>query len=191
MTHITAITPLSSAATAGHATIRPARTDDMPQVAAIYRRHVLHGCASFETEPPTLDEMVRRHVALCDAGLPYLVAATGGMVVGYAYAGPWRMRAAYRDTVENSIYLRTDMAGRGIGGALLAALVGTCETLGFRQMVAVVGDSANLPSIRLHQRHGFRMVGTLQAVGFKHGRWLDSVLLQRALGQGGTMPPAR
>ncbi len=126
-----------------------------------------------------------------EEGYPYLVAERDGRVVGYAYAGAYRPRAAYRDTVENSVYLHPDAIGLGIGSLLLAALVTACEARGFRQMVAVVGDSANLPSIRLHERHGFRRVGTLEAVGHKHGRWLDTVLLQRRLGAGDTAPPMR
>ncbi|MBN8889241.1 MAG: GNAT family N-acetyltransferase [Rhodospirillales bacterium 70-18] len=171
--------------------IRAATNADLPAVAGIYGHHVLHGTASFETEPPELAEMARRRAALLEQGYPYLVAEQGGVVVGYAYASTYRPRAAYRDTVENSVYLRPDAAGRGTGGLLLAALIAECEARGFRQMIAVVGDSANAPSIRLHQRHGFRLVGTLRSVGNKHGRWLDTVLLQRALGPGDTLPPTR
>lgn len=170
-------------------TLRAVEDGDMAAITAIYRHHVLHGAASFETEPPLVKEMQRRCHVLLQQGYPYLVAEQGGEVRGYAYAGPYRPRAAYRDTVENSIYLRPDTIGRGIGSLLLAALVEACERIGYRQMVAVVGDSANTASIRLHQRHGFRLVGTLQSVGYKHGRWLDSVLLQRSLNVGDTVPP--
>ena len=170
-------------------TIRPCRETDMPAVAAIYAHHVLHGTASFETEPPTLAEMCRRRADILSRNLPYLIAETTGSVVGYAYAGTYRPRAAYRDTVENSVYLRHDMVGRGIGGHLLGALVRECEARDLRQMVAIVGDSGNLASIRLHERCGFRLVGILRDVGFKHGRWLDSVLLQRSLGKGNETPP--
>jgi phosphinothricin acetyltransferase len=171
--------------------IRPVADADMDAVAAIYGHHVRHGSASFETEPPALAEMQRRCAALRDQGYPYLVAEQDGGVVGYAYASAYRPRAAYRDTVENSVYLRPDAIGRGAGSLLLAALIKACEAAGFRQMIAVVGDSGNAPSVRLHQRHGFRLVGTLQSVGFKHGRWLDTVLLQRALGDGDAVPPQR
>jgi phosphinothricin acetyltransferase len=170
--------------------IRPSRPQDMGALTAIYRHHVLTGTASFETEPPDEAEMARRRADLLDRGMPHLVLARDGVILGYAYAGPYRPRAAYRDTVENSVYLAADAIGHGFGRRLLAALITECEALGLRQMVAVVGDSANLPSIRLHERAGFRRVGTLTAVGFKHGRWLDTVLLQRALGSGDTAPPA-
>jgi L-amino acid N-acyltransferase YncA len=170
-------------------TIRPSRDDDMGTLADIYRHHVLHGTASFETEAPDLAEMMRRRAELVGRGMPHLVLEQDGRVRGYAYAGPYRPRAAYRDTVENSVYLAPDAIGLGFGRLLLEALIAACTQLGLRQMVAVVGDSANLPSIRLHERLGFRRVGTLQAVGFKHGRWLDTVLLQRALGTGDETPP--
>lgn len=172
--------------------IRPSRPQDMDAVTAIYIHHVLNGTASFETEPPDAAEMIRRRADILDRGMPHLVLEQDSVIRGYAYAGPYRPRAAYRDTVENSVYLRPEAIGQGFGRRLLAALIADCETLGLRQMVAVVGDSANLPSIRLHERLGFRRVGTLTAVGFKHGRWLDTVLLQRALGAGATtLPTAR
>lgn len=171
--------------------IRPVQAPDVAAIVAIYRHHVLHGSASFETEPPTIDEMERRRAALVGSGYPYLVGADADAILGYAYAGPYRPRAAYRNTVENSIYLRPDVAGRGLGGRLLAALIAEAEERGFRQMVAVVGDSANEASVRLHERHGFRLVGVLRSVGHKHGRWLDSVLLQRALGAGDEAEPVR
>lgn len=162
---------------------------DMPSVATIYAHHVRHGTASFETEPPALDEMCRRRYDILAKGLPYLVAVSGGGVVGYAYAGPYRPRAAYRDTVENSIYIHPEFTGRGIGKRLLPALVAECETRDLRQMIAAVGDSANLASIRLYERYGFRTVGVLRSVGYKHGHWLDSVLLQKNLGPGDTAAP--
>jgi len=171
------------------ATIRPSRDDDMDALTGIYRHHVLHGTASFETEAPDRDEMIRRRADLVGRGMPHLVLEQQGTVRGYAYAGPYRPRAAYRDTVENSVYLAPDAIGLGFGRCLLEALIAACTDLGLRQMVAVVGDSGNLPSIRLHERLGFHRVGTLQAVGFKHGRWLDTVLLQRALGPGDTTRP--
>lgn len=163
----------------------------MPAVTAIYAHHVRHGTASFETEPPTPEAMRGRRAGILADGLPYLVAAEDDAILGYAYAGPYRPRPAYRDTVENSIYIRNDQTNRGIGGILLPVLIAACETRDLRQMIAVVGDSANLPSIRLHERHGFRLVGVLRSVGHKHGRWLDSVLLQKSLGSGGTTPPDR
>lgn len=171
------------------ATVRPATETDLAAVAAIYAHHVLHGSASFETEPPGTEEMARRRAALLAAGYPYLVAERGGAVLGYAYASAYRPRAAYRDTVENSVYLRPEAIGGGIGSLLLAALIEACEARGYRQMIAVVGDSANAASVRLHERHGFRLVGTLRSVGHKHGRWLDTVLLQRMLGAGDAVPP--
>jgi L-amino acid N-acyltransferase YncA len=173
-------------------TIRPATDADMDAVAAIYAHHVLYGRASFETEPPTAAEMRRRRTTVVDSGLPYFVAQSArgaGEILGYAYAGAYRPRAAYANTVENSVYLRTDAIGQGIGRRLLAALVTACEQCGLRQMVAVVGDSANEASIRLHEKLGFRRVGVLRDVGYKHGVWLDSVLLQRSLGVGSGLPP--
>lgn len=133
---------------------------------------------------------MRRYRALRDQGYPYLVAEAEGRVVGYAYAGPYRPRIAYQHTVEDSIYIQVDQIGRGIGSRLLMALIEACEQGGYRQMVAVVGDSASVASIALHERHGFSRVGALRSVGHKHGRWLDSVLLQRALGRGDTTPPS-
>jgi phosphinothricin acetyltransferase len=172
------------------ALIRPSRDGDMAAIAAIYRHHVLHGTASFETEAPDLAEMIRRRGDLVGRGLPHLVLEQAGAIRGYAYAGPYRPRAAYGNTVENSVYLAPDAIGLGFGRRLLAVLIEQCTALGLRQMVAVVGDSGNLASIRLHEQLGFRRVGTLEAVGFKHGRWLDTVLLQRALGPGDTAPPS-
>ena len=171
--------------------VRACIEPDMPAITAIYRHHVLHGTASFETEPPSLEDMCRRRDGRARQGLPYLVADIDGMIAGYAYAGTYRPRAAYRDTVENSVYLRHDMADRGIGRQLLDALIRECEARDLRQMIAVIGDSANIASIRLHERCGFRHAGTLLGVGYKHGQWLDSVLMQRTLGAGETMPPRR
>lgn len=171
--------------------IRPATDADMDAVAAIYGHHVRHGRASFETAQPDAGEMRRRRAGVVGKGLPYLVAEQAGEVQGYAYAGPYRPRAAYANTVENSVYLRPDATGRGIGRRLLAALIAACEQCGLRQMVAVVGDSANEASIRLHEQLGFRRVGVLRDVGYKHGVWLDSVLLQRSLGPGSSTPPDR
>ena len=170
--------------------VRPSTDDDVGAIAAIYGHHVLHGTASFETEPPGEEEMRRRWADVLARGLPHLVAEDGdGAVLGYAYASAYRPRAAYRNTVEDSIYVRHDAVGRGVGRLLLAELLARCEAVGVRQMVAVVGDSANQASVRLHQAFGFRLVGTLNSVGRKHGRWLDSVLLQRELGDGDRTDP--
>lgn len=162
--------------------LRDAAPADIDAIAAIYGHHVRHGLASFEEDAPTVGEMVRRHGEIVARGLPYLVAERGGVLVGYAYAGPYRARPAYRHTVENSIYIAPDSVGGGIGRALLATLIERTAAAGARQMIAVIGDSANVASIRLHAAMGFREVGTLQEVGFKFGRWVDSVLMQRALG---------
>jgi phosphinothricin acetyltransferase len=170
--------------------IRPAVLRDIGTVARIYRHAVLHGTASFELEPPDEAEMRRRFSALVDGGYPYIVAEIDGVVVGYAYAGPYRARPAYRFTVEDSIYLAPEAQGRGLGRALLDRLLRESQARGYRQMVAVIGDSAQLASIRLHEAAGFRHVGTFEAVGFKFGRWLDSVLMQKALGEGAMTSPA-
>ena len=171
-------------------TIRPTRDDDLPAIHAIYRHAVLHGTASFELEPPDLAEMRRRRDALIADGHPYLAAERDGAVLGYAYAGPYRPRPAYRATVEDSIYIHPDAVGQGLGKALLSSLLDACETLGFRQMMAVIGDGEgrSAASVRLHESLGFRLVGIARDVGFKHGRWLDQVLMQRALGEGASSP---
>ena len=171
--------------------IRTCLEADMQAITEIYRYHVLHGLASFENEPPSLADMCRRRADVLAKGLPYVVADIDGMIGGYAYAGTYRPRAAYRDTVENSVYLRHDLARRGIGRELLDALIRECEARDLRQMIAVIGDSGNIASIRLHERCGFRLAGTLFGVGYKHGTWLDSVLMQRTLGAGETTPPGR
>ena len=171
-------------------TIRDSIDADVAAIAAIYSHAVRHGRASFETEPPDEAEIARRRAAILSAGLPYLVAdLPGAGTVGYAYAGPYRPRAAYRFSLENSIYIAPDRQGAGIGGALLPALITRSETLGYRLMIAVIGDSANQASIRLHARCGFTHAGVLPAVGWKHGRWLDTVLMTRALGAGASLPP--
>jgi len=164
--------------------IRDAVAADLPSIATIFAHHVLHGLASFEEVPPDAAEIARRHAEYVDKGLPYLVAIVDGAVGGYAYAGLYRPRSAYRFTCEDSIYVRDDLAGRGIGRALLGMLIDRCAAMGFRQMVAVIGDSANAGSIGLHTAMGFRHAGLLEAIGFKHGRWVDSVLMQRPLGHG-------
>lgn len=164
--------------------IRPVTPEDVLGIAAIYAHAVVHGTASFETEPPDNAEMELRRARLVAGGFPYLVAETEGSIMGYAYAGPYRPRVAYRHTVEDSVYVHPGAHGRGIGRRLLAELILQAEACGFRQMIAVIGDSAQAPSIALHRSLGFVPIGTLASVGFKHGRWLDSVLMQRALGEG-------
>jgi L-amino acid N-acyltransferase YncA len=173
-----------------HPMLRAATASDLPAIAAIYAHHVRTGLASFETEPPTLAAMTQRFESLADAGHPYLVAVHEGVVLGYAYAGAYRTRLAYRFTVEDSIYVAADATGRGIGRALLARLVAECEQRGYRQMLAVIGDSANVASIALHRACGFTLKCTLDAVGFKFGRWVDSVLMQRGLGAADRSLPA-
>jgi L-amino acid N-acyltransferase YncA len=172
-------------------TIRPSAAADLPTITAIYADAVTHGTASFELEPPTEEEMAGRRAALLDGGFPYLVAARDGAVLGYAYAGPYRSRPAYRFTVEDSVYVARAAQGQGIGRALLSALIDEAEARGFRLMVAVIGDKASTGSIRLHQSLGFMPVGVLEPVGYKHGRWLASVLMQRVLGEGASTPPAQ
>lgn len=164
--------------------VRPSRVEDIDAIQAIYAHHVLHGLASFEEMPPDAAELAKRRDALLAQGMPYLVAELEGRVVGYAYAGPYRTRSAYRYTLEDSVYVAPGLEGRGIGRALLTRLVEECERLGGRQLVAVIGDSGNTGSIRLHAALGFQHAGLLPSVGFKHGRWVDSVLMQRPLGPG-------
>ena len=169
--------------------LRAATSPDVPAIQAIYAHHVLHGLASFELEPPTVAEMHSRFDAITAAGYPYLVAVDDGMVLGYAYASAYRTRPAYRYTVEDSVYVSAAAIGRGIGRQLLGRLVAECERRGYRQMLAVIGDSANAASIELHRACGFAVSGTLQSIGFKFGRWVDSVIMQRALGQGDRTAP--
>jgi L-amino acid N-acyltransferase YncA len=169
--------------------IRPAQSHHLAAITRIYDHAVRHGTASFEIEPPDEHEMARRYEALRAGGYPYLVAELDGEIVGYAYAGPYRARAAYHWSVEDTIYVAPSSQRRGIGRALLERLIADAELGGFRQMIAVIGDSANARSIELHRAAGFRMVGTFDNVGFKFGRWLDSVLMQRALGIGATAVP--
>ena len=166
------------------ASLRAASVDDIPAIAAIYADHVRVGTGSFELEPPDEPEMHRRWGEIVACGLPYLVAVRNDAIVGYAYAGAYRPRPAYRFTVEDSIYVRADYAGQGIGRTLLEALIAACERAGARQMIAVIGDVANVGSIRLHATAGFSHAGLLTSVGWKLGRWLDVVLMQRALGSG-------
>ncbi len=169
--------------------IRDAQATDLPAVQSIYAHHVRFGLASFEEEPPDLAEIDRRFRRVTERGLPFLVAELNGEVQGYAYAGPYRSRPAYRYTVENTVYIAPSFGGRGAGRALLLALIDRCEQLGYRRMVAVIGDRDNLVSIRLHESAGFETNGTLRSVGFKLGRWVDSILMERPLGDGDTTLP--
>lgn len=171
--------------------IRPATASDLPAITAIYAHAVKNGTASFELDPPDDAEMARRYGALVSAGYPFLVAGREGAALGYAYAGPYRSRPAYRHTVESSVYVAPAAHRQGLGRALLRALIVECEARGYRQMIAVIGGSDHAPSIRLHEGEGFALAGTLQNVGYKHGRWLDSVLMQRSLGSGAATPPAQ
>lgn len=170
--------------------LRPAAAEDFDAIAEIYGHFVLHGLASFEEAAPGAAELRRRWEALVEKGYPYIAAEQAGRILGYAYAGPYRPRPAYRFTVENSVYVSPDSGRRGLGGRLLDALITACEDAGFRQMIAIIGDSANTPSIGLHRSRGFTEVGVFTDVGFKHGRWVDSVLMQRALGPGGQSLPS-
>jgi len=156
---------------------------------SIYGHWVSHGLASFEEEPPDFSEMEHRRRTLQEAGFPYIVAEDNAVILGFAYAGPYRTRSAYRYTAEDSVYVAPEALGRGVGRALLGRVISRAEIMGKRQMVAVIGDSANAPSIRLHESLGFRRVGVLESVGFKLGRWVDSVFMQRALGPGDSKPP--
>jgi L-amino acid N-acyltransferase YncA len=169
--------------------IRPAVTADLPFITDIYANAVRFGTATFELVPPDLAEMTRRFQALADGGFPYFSAELEGRVIGYAYAGPYRPRPAYRFTVENSVYLQPAIQRRGIGLQLLQQLIAECEARGFRQMIAVIGDSANAGSIGVHARCGFEMIGTHPNVGLKFGRWLDTVMMQLALGEGSSTVP--
>lgn len=169
--------------------IRPAHDEDLNAITAIYADAVLHGTASFEIEPPDCAEMASRRTALIEKGFPYLVAERANRIVGYAYAGPYRPRPAYAFTVEDSIYVASDAHRSGAGRALLSSLIHLCEEKGFRQMVAVIGDSRSTPSIGLHQSLGFIPIGTVRHVGFKKGRWLDQVIMQKSLGAGATSAP--
>jgi len=170
--------------------IRPTTAADLPAITGIYEHAVLYGTATFELIPPDLAEMTRRLATLMEGGYPYFVATLDGRVVGYAYAGAYRPRPAYRFTVENSVYLEPAIHRRGIGLQLLQRLIVESEARGYRQMIAVIGDSANAGSIGVHTKCGFDMIGTHPNVGFKFGRWLDTVMMQLALGEGGSTLPA-
>jgi L-amino acid N-acyltransferase YncA len=169
--------------------IRPTIAADLPAITAIYEQAVLYGTATFELIPPDLDEMTRRFGVLMDGGFPYFVAVLDGRVVGYAYAAAYRPRPAYRFTVENSVYLEPAIHRRGIGLQLLQRLIAESEQRSYRQMIAVIGDSANAGSIGVHTKCGFQMIGTHPHVGLKFGRWLDTVMMQRALGEGAATVP--
>jgi len=182
--------PSPMPASASPLVIRDSAAADIPAIAAIYAHHVQHGTASFELEPPSSDEMRARRDAVLAQRLPYLVAELDGELVGYAYATPYRPRPAYRYTVEDSVYVKPGKAGHGIGGRLLAALIERCGAGGWRQMLAVVGDSRNAASLALHASQGFHPAGTLRSVGYKFGEWRDTVLMQRALGDGDRGSPA-
>jgi L-amino acid N-acyltransferase YncA len=170
-------------------TVRPATRADIPAITRIYGHSVEHGTASFELAAPDLTEMTRRFNELTINGFPYLVAAVDGVVVGYAYAGPYRPRPAYRFTVENSVYVAHDSHRRGVGKLLLQALIEACTEKGFRLMVAVIGDSNQAASIGLHEAVGFKHAGVFENIGYKFDRWLDTVFMQRALGPGASKPP--
>ena len=169
--------------------IRAATAADIPAVTGIYAHAVRHGTASFELEPPDESDMAQRMRALTEGGYPYLVAESAGAVLGYAYAGPYRARPAYRYAVENSVYVAPEAHRRGVGRMLLDRLIRESEARGYRLMIAVIGDSAQTPSIELHRAAGFTLVGALEGVGYKFDRWLDTVLMQRPLGKGASAPP--
>jgi L-amino acid N-acyltransferase YncA len=171
--------------------IRDATEHDLGAVQAIYAHHVLCGLASFEEVPPLIEELRTRWLTVRAAGLPYLAADVDGRIIGYAYASAYRARPGYRYTVEDSVYVDREFAGQGAGSALLRALIERCESGRWRQMLAIIGDSGNVASIALHRRQGFELVGTLKSVGFKLGRWVDTVLMQRRLGVGATRLPVQ
>ncbi|WP_448188233.1 N-acetyltransferase family protein [Azospirillum sp. sgz301742] len=164
--------------------VRPSRAEDIDAIHAIYAHHVLRGLASFEEVPPAAAELAQRREAILAGGLPYLVAEVNGRVAGYAYAGLFRTRSAYRYTLEDSVYVEPGREGQGIGRALLTRLLAECERLGCRRMIAVIGDSGNAGSIGLHAALGFQHAGVLPSTGFKLGRWVDTVMMQRPMGPG-------
>lgn len=169
--------------------VRAATDDDLPSIQGIYAHHVLTGLATYEEVPPGLDEMRRRFLDVTGRGLPYLVAVSGHAVVGYGYCSLFRPRSAYRFSLEDSVYVREGMLGMGIGRALLRELIAGATALGYRQLIAVIGDSGNAGSIGLHASQGFLRAGMLRSSGFKFGRWVDTVMMQRPLGAGdGTLP---
>ena len=169
--------------------VRPATDDDAEALAAIYGHHVLHGFGTFEEVPPSVEDMAGRRRAVAEKGLPYLVAEEDGRVLGFAYAAPFRPRAAYRFTAEDSVYVAPDAIGKGVGRAVLSAVIAECEALGLRQLMAVIGDSGNAASLGLHRSLGFEQTGVGRSVGFKHGRWVDIVHMQKPLNGGDTSMP--
>jgi L-amino acid N-acyltransferase YncA len=170
--------------------VRLATKADVPAIQKIYAHYVRSTTASFEEEPPTVAEMTARWHRVQTLSLPYLVAMKGKKMVGYAYAGPFRERSGYRYTIEDSVYVAPDYLGRNVGNSLLSELIKRCTDIGFRQMIAVLGDGSNAASVALHRRHGFSIVGALGSTCFKFGRWVDAVLMQRILGEGDTtLPP--
>ena len=170
--------------------VRPSTPQDVAALTAIYGHHVLTGLGTFEEVPPSAEDMAARRLAIVERGLPHLVAEDAGQVLGFAYAGPFRPRAAYRYTVEDSVYVAPDATGRGVGKAVLSAVIEACETFGIRQVVAVIGDSDNAGSIGLHTALGFEPAGVGKALGWKHGRWVDIVWMQKALNGGQTSEPS-
>ncbi len=179
------------AGAAGDLSIRPSEARDLAAIRGIYAHHVRFGTASFEETPPDQREMARRRADILARGLPYLVAESAGIVIGFAYATPFRGRSAYRFTLESTVYVAPNQQRRGIGSRLMGEVIVQCEALGYRQMIAVIGDSANAASIGLHRSLGFEMAGNLVATGFKFGRWLDSVYMRRTLGSGDAAPPEK
>lgn len=170
--------------------IRPSRDEDLPAITRIYGHHVLHGTGTFETTPPTLEDMTARRADVLGKGLPWLVVEDGGEVLGYAYGNWFKPRPAYRFSVEDSIYLAPEAAGKGLGRALLAELLAALERAGIRKVMAVIGDSANAGSVGVHTALGFVRVGVVRSCGWKFGRWLDIVLMEKTLGLGDSCPPA-
>jgi L-amino acid N-acyltransferase YncA len=170
--------------------VRSAAQGDLAAIQSIYAHHVLHGLATFEEVPPDVEEMRRRWQDLAGRGLPYLVAMERSEILGYGYCAPYRARSAYRYALEDSVYIKDGHLGKGIGSRILGELLSACEGLDYRQVIAVIGDSANSASIGLHARHGFLRVGTLRSSGYKVGRWVDTVLMQRPLGPGDGEPPS-
>jgi phosphinothricin acetyltransferase len=179
---------IAPAATAPEITVRPSTEADVPEMLAIYTHHVQHGLGEFDLEPLHPDDIKRRRKNMLKRRLPHLVADRGGAVVGYAYAVPFRKRPAYRYVVKNSIYVHHEVLHAGVGRKLLAALIDACAAVGFRQMIAYI-EAGNEPSLSLHESFGFARVGVLKSVGYKFGRWTDSVMLQRPLGEGDTTAP--
>lgn len=170
-------------------TIRPSQDSDLPQITAIYAHHVLHGTGTFETTPPTEADMTTRRADVLGKGLPYLVADEGGRVLGFAYCQWFKPRPAYRFSAEDSIYLHPEAAGKGLGRELLGALAADAEAAGVRKLIAVIGDSNNLGSVGVHRTLGFLPVGVFKSCGWKFGKWLDIVLMEKAIGEGDSTPP--